>query len=74
MEVLKTYHGHRKRLAERFRVSEAKGLLDYELMEFLLTFSIPHRDVKPMAKKLITGYHGISGVLDAPESREGTWS
>jgi DNA repair protein RadC len=67
MGELSTYQGHQKRLAERFKLSEAKGLLDYELMELLLTFSIPRRDVKPIAKKLITGYHGISGVLDAPE-------
>lgn len=58
--------GHRERLAERFRVSEARGMPDYELAELLLTFSIPRKDVKPAARALLDQYHDIAGILDAP--------
>ena len=40
---------------------------DYELLELLLTFSIPRRDVKPIAKKLISKFGSLSGVLDADQ-------
>lgn len=42
---------------------------DYELLELLLTFSIPRRDVKPVAKKLISRFGGLSGVLDADQKK-----
>jgi len=38
---------------------------DYELLELLLTYSIPRRDVKPIAKTLIDRFGGLAGVLDA---------
>ncbi len=40
---------------------------DYELLELLLTFSIPRRDVKPVAKKLISTFGSLPGVLDADQ-------
>lgn len=63
------YVNHRKRLRERFRKSGADGMHDYELLELLLTFSIPRRDVKPVAKKLISEFGGLSGVLDADQKK-----
>lgn len=42
---------------------------DYELLELLLTFSIPRRDVKPVAKRLISRFGGLSGVLDADQKK-----
>ncbi|MGH7849395.1 MAG: RadC family protein [Thermodesulfobacteriota bacterium] len=63
------YINHRKRLRERFRKSGADGMHDYELLELLLTFSIPRRDVKPVAKKLISEFGGLSGVLDADQKK-----
>lgn len=59
------YHEHRKRLRERFR--KMQGLADYELIELLLTFAIPRRDVKPIAKRLLKRFGGISGIMDATE-------
>jgi DNA repair protein RadC len=63
------YINHRKRLRERFRKTGADGMHDYELLELLLTFSIPRRDVKPVAKKLISEFGGLSGVLDADQKK-----
>ena len=64
--------GHRRRLRERFDANKPDGLADYELLELLLTFSIPRRDVKPVAKELLARFHSFPGVLDAsPEELEG---
>lgn len=61
------YLGHRERLRERFRKSGSEGFHDYELLELLLTYGIPRRDVKPIAKALIKRFGSFSGVLDASE-------
>lgn len=61
------YLEHRKRLRQRFRKSGSNGLHDYELLELLLTYAIPRRDVKPVAKELIKDFGGIAGVLDAAQ-------
>ena len=57
--------GHRKRLRERFLKSGLEGFHDYETIELLLTYAIPRRDVKPLAKKLIARFGGLKGVFDA---------
>jgi DNA repair protein RadC len=59
------YLGHRQRLRERFSQAGAKGFHDYELLELLLTYSIPQKDVKPVAKELIKRFGSLGGVLDA---------
>ncbi|MEK7774199.1 MAG: hypothetical protein AAB307_07595, partial [Deltaproteobacteria bacterium] len=57
--------GHRKRLKERYLKAGIDGLHDYEMLEALLTYAIPRRDVKPPAKTLISRFKGLKGVLDA---------
>ncbi|VAW38839.1 UPF0758 family protein, partial [hydrothermal vent metagenome] len=65
--------GHRARLRQRFLKSGLEGFHDYEVVELLLTFAIPRRDVKPLAKKLIKDYKGLRGLLDAtPEELSST--
>ncbi len=59
------YHGHRQRLRGRFLKGGAAALHDYELLELLLTFAIPHADVKPLAKSLIANFGSFTQVLDA---------
>jgi len=63
----KTPHhtGHRDRLRGRFAKSGAGALEDYELLELVLFATIPRRDVKPLAKKLISDFGGLAGVLGA---------
>lgn len=61
------YLEHRKRLRERFQRAGAEGLHDYELLELLLTYAIPRRDVKEPAKMLLKRFGGLSGVLDASQ-------
>ena len=61
----KTYLGHRQRLRERFLSDDGKAMPDYELLELLLTFAIPRRDVKPLAKALIARFNNFAGVVTA---------
>lgn len=59
------YHGHRDRLRQRFMQGGAEPMEDYELLELLLFMAIPRRDVKPLAKALVSQFGSLSGVLNA---------
>ena len=50
------YVGHRQRLKSRFVADRGRSMPDYEILELLLTYAIPRRDVKPIAKELIKRY------------------
>ena len=63
------YHGHRERLRDRFRDAGADALTDYELLEMVLFRALPRRDVKPLAKALITKFGSFAEVVHAPELR-----
>lgn len=58
------YHGHRKRLRERF-LREPKALADYELLEVMLFAASPRSDVKPLAKSLVAKFGSLAKVLTA---------
>lgn len=58
--------GHRQRLKTRFAEGGGAGLADYELLELMLTYAIPRKDVKPLAKQLLARFGSLSGVLTAP--------
>ncbi|MEP6343574.1 MAG: DNA repair protein RadC [Maricaulaceae bacterium] len=60
------YHGHRDRLRARFAEKGADALADYELLELYLFRSIPRRDIKPIAKALITRFGSFAEVISAP--------
>jgi len=57
--------GHRHRLRERFLKAGADALPDYELLELLLFWAIPRRDVKPLAKRLIARFGSFAKVAGA---------
>jgi DNA repair protein RadC len=52
-------------LRDRARRGGLAALPDYELLELYLFRSIPMRDVKPLAKALLTRFGSLSGVLAA---------
>ncbi|MBI5184752.1 MAG: DNA repair protein RadC [Nitrospinae bacterium] len=58
--------GHRKRTRERFLKSGITGFHDYEIVELLLTYGIPRKDCKPLAKELLNKYKSLTGVFSAP--------
>jgi len=57
--------GHRARLRQRFLDAGPDGFLDYELVEYLLTLTIPRVDTKPLAKRLLHDFGGIGQLLGA---------
>ena len=58
------YLGHRERLRKRFLKDNGCSMDDYEILELLLTYAIPRRDVKPLAKQLLAAYkHDLGAVL-----------
>lgn len=59
------YLEHRLRLKEKFVGSGVDAFHDYEVLELLLTYAIPRRDLKPLAKELLTQFGSLKGVLDA---------
>ncbi len=58
-------HGHRNRLRNRFITSGLDAFLDHEVLELLLTYTIPRKDTKPIAWALIKKFGTLSAVLDA---------
>lgn len=60
-----SYVGHRKRIKEKYEKSGIDGWLDYEVLELALSYTIPRKDTKPIAKELISRFKTINGVLDS---------
>ncbi|HXD45435.1 MAG TPA: DNA repair protein RadC [Pseudolabrys sp.] len=63
------YHGHRERLRARFRDAGPDAVSDYELIELVLFRAIPQRDIKPLAKDLVTRFGSFAEVVAAPRAR-----
>ena len=61
--------GHRARLRQRLLEAGPAGFHDYELIEYLLTLTIPRVDTKPLAKRLILSFGGIGPLLSASRRR-----
>ncbi len=55
--------GHRERLRQKFLDGK---LADYELLEMLLGYAIPRRDVRPLARGLMAQFGGVHQILSAP--------
>lgn len=68
-EVTPHYIGHRKRVKERFVTSGAANFSDYELLELMLFSSIPRKDVKPLAKKLLENFSSITDLINIDKER-----
>lgn len=67
MEQKKSIHaGHRERIRERFRKEGLDGFSEHEVLELLLTYAIPQKDVNPLAHELVERFGSISRVLEAP--------
>ncbi|MGZ8408078.1 MAG: RadC family protein, partial [Caulobacteraceae bacterium] len=57
--------GHRERLRERALNAGFAALHDYEALELYLFRTFPRGDIKPLAKRLLTRFGSLSGVLSA---------
>jgi DNA repair protein RadC len=58
--------GHRQRLRERFALGEESSRSEEALLELLLTYAIPQKDVQPLAKRLLSEYGSLPSLLETP--------
>lgn len=57
--------GHRERVIQKFMQHGGEVFADYEILEMLLMQAIPRKDVKPLAKELLTRFGSLSVLLQA---------
>ena len=57
--------GHRQRLRERFRAQGLAGFAEHEVLELLLIYAIPQKDVNPLAHALLERFGSLAAVLEA---------
>lgn len=66
MENNKNPHkGHRQRMKDKARISGIEAWPYHEVLELLLMYTIPQKDVNPLAHTLIDQFGSLAGVLDA---------
>ena len=58
-----THEGHRERIRTKFLSGEASSRSDASLLELVLTYAIPQRDVRPLAELLIGKFGSLNAVL-----------
>ena len=61
------HEGHRARMKERFLVNGLDGFSDHEILEFVLFYAIPQRDVNPLAHKLLEHFGSLHRVMEAEQ-------
>ena len=61
----KDNQGHRERIKEKFLKNGIDGFAEYEILELLLTYCIPRKDTKPIAKKLLNKFKTLDNVFKA---------
>lgn len=59
------YIGHRQRLKKKFFECGLHSLNDYEVVELLLSYAIPRKDLKILAKNLLERFGSLKGIMDA---------
>ena len=61
----KDSQGHRERIKEKFLKNGIDGFAEYEILELLLTYCIPRKDTKPIAKDLLNKFKTLDNVFKA---------
>lgn len=64
-----TAAGHRERLRQRFLAGEEESRTDEALLELLLSYAIPQKDIRPLVMDLTSEFGSLSGVLAAAPER-----
>ncbi len=65
MEYKHVHGGHRLRLKAKFERVGLNGFEDHEVLEYLLTFAIPQKNVNPLAHDLINHFGSLNNVFNA---------
>lgn len=60
--------GHRARMRERFAAQGLDGFAPHEILELILFYAIPQRNVNPLAHRLLERFGSLHAVLEAPHS------
>ena len=59
------HYGHRQRMRSKFIAHGARIFDTYELLEMLLYYVVPYKDTNPIAKRLLSEFGSLFGVLSA---------
>lgn len=61
--------GHRERLRQRFLRGDESAKTEESILELLLTYSIPQKDVRLLARTLLKEFGNLSAVLEADHDK-----
>ena len=61
-----SHGGHRQRLRNKALAAGISHWPEHEVLELILTYAIPQKDVNPLAHDLIECFGSLAGVLDTP--------
>lgn len=62
------HSGHRQRMRERFAKQGLDGFAPHEILELILMYAIPQKDVNPIAHRLVERFGSLHAVLEADVS------
>ena len=60
------HSGHRSRLRKRYAEFGLDSFDEHTVLELLLTYAVPRRDVNELAHRLVNKFGSLGGVFDAP--------
>ncbi|MBQ4515769.1 MAG: DNA repair protein RadC [Clostridia bacterium] len=60
-----THDGHRQRMKSRYMKEGLDSFAPHEVLELLLYYAIPRRDINELAHRLIDHFGSVANVLDA---------
>ncbi|MCR4772454.1 MAG: DNA repair protein RadC [Oscillospiraceae bacterium] len=60
------HDGHRRRLRKRYAEFGLDSFEDHTVLELLLTYAVPRRDVNELAHRLVDKFGSLGEVFDAP--------
>lgn len=61
--------GHRGRMIHAYSERGSSSFEDYQMLEMLLFYIIPRKDVKPIAKSLLTDFGSLENALSASKNQ-----
>lgn len=62
---MEVHGGHRKRMKDRFKSHGLDNFDDHNVLELLLFYAMPRRDVNPLSHILLDHFGSLSAVFDA---------
>ena len=63
------HEGHRERIRDTYRKQGMSGMADHVVLEMMLTYVIPRKDVNGLAHRLLNTFGSLTGVLEADPLR-----